>query len=102
MSPSVVPYTPHDDGPMLKRWTASAANSTSIGWRAAGSSLSRPLPGAATKKSSRWSSPSAVCTSMNPPAPGPVSADSVTNDISTHATAASTALPPAFRTSAPA
>src|SRR5204863_9517871 len=39
---------------------------------------------------------------MNPPAPGPVSGDSHTNDMSTHAAAASTALPPARRTSAPA
>src|SRR3954447_25098466 len=39
---------------------------------------------------------------MNPPAPGPVSGYSVTNDISTDATAASTALPPARSTSAPA
>ena len=53
-----------------------------------------PLPGAATKKSSRWFSPDEVCTSMKPPAPGPVSGDSATNDISTAATAASTALPP--------
>src|SRR5437763_10951117 len=87
---------------MLKRWTASAANSTSIGSRAAGDTSPSPSPGAATKKSSRWSSPEAVCTSMNPPAPGPVNGDSTTNDISTHATAASTALPPARSTSAPA
>ena len=39
---------------------------------------------------------------MKPPAPGPVSGDSATNDISTHATAASTAFPPARSTSAPA
>src|SRR3954453_22122088 len=39
---------------------------------------------------------------MKPPAPGPVSGDSVTNDIRTAATAASTALPPDRRTSAPA
>ena len=39
---------------------------------------------------------------MNPPAPGPVSSDSDANDTSTDATAASTALPPARRTSAPA
>ena len=32
---------------------------------------------------------------MKPPAPGPVSGDSATNDMSTAATAASTALPPA-------
>jgi hypothetical protein len=35
---------------------------------------------------------------MNPPAPGPVSGDSATNDISTQ----STALPPDRSTSAPA
>src|SRR3954466_13968948 len=39
---------------------------------------------------------------MKPPAPGPVKGDSTTNDIRTDATAASTALPPARRTSAPA
>ena len=39
---------------------------------------------------------------MKPPAPGPVSGDSATNDISTAATAASTALPPARSASAPA
>src|SRR4051812_40005995 len=87
---------------MLKRWIASAANSTSIGSSAAGSGSARPAPGAATKKSSRWSSPLAVCTSMKPPAPGPVSGDSATNDMSTAATAASTALPPSRSTSAPA
>ena len=74
----------------------------SIGVSSAGSGSAKPRPGAATKKSSRWSSPPAVCTSMKPPAPGPVSGDSVTHDISTHATAASTALPPARNTSAPA
>ena len=39
---------------------------------------------------------------MKPPAPGPVNGDSATHDISTAATAASTALPPARSTSAPA
>ena len=39
---------------------------------------------------------------MKPPAPGPVSSDSDANDISTAPTAASTALPPARSTSAPA
>src|SRR5437762_87396 len=39
---------------------------------------------------------------MKPPAPGPVSGDSAANDISTAATAASTALPPSRRTAAPA
>jgi hypothetical protein len=39
---------------------------------------------------------------MKPPAPGPVSGDSVTNDISTAATAASTALPPERSAAAPA
>src|SRR3954463_2964287 len=87
---------------MLKRWIASAVNSTSIGSSGAGDGSSSPFPGAATKKSSRWSSPPAVCTSMNPPAPGPVSGDSVTNDMRTHATAASTAFPPSRSTSAPA
>ena len=74
----------------------------SIGVSAAGSRFPSPRPGAATKKSSRWSSPPAVWTSMKPPAPGPVSGDSATHDISTQATAASTALPPARNTSAPA
>ena len=39
---------------------------------------------------------------MKPPAPRPVSGLSVTNDVSTAATAASTAFPPSRRTSAPA
>ncbi len=39
---------------------------------------------------------------MNPPAPGPVSSDSATNDMSTQATAASTAFPPARSASTPA
>src|SRR5918992_1986757 len=81
---------------------ASSEKRTSIGVSAAGSAPWRPRPGAATKKSSRWSSPPDVWTSMKPPAPGPVSGDSATNDMSTHATAASTALPPSRSTSAPA
>src|SRR3954452_5643000 len=100
-SPSVVPYAPHEAGPTLKRWTASSEKRTSIGTSAAGSRSSSPMPGAATKKSSRWFSPRAW-TTMKPPAPGPVSGDSATNDMSTAATAASTALPPARSTSAPA
>src|SRR4051812_10317753 len=74
----------------------------SIGVSSAGSASPSPRPGAATKKSSRWSSPPAVWTSMKPPAPGPVRGGSATQDMRTAATAASTALPPARRTSAPA
>jgi hypothetical protein len=40
--------------------------------------------------------------SMKPPAPGPVNGDSQTNDMSTAAMAASTALPPARSARAPA
>src|SRR4051794_13464095 len=87
---------------MLNRWTAPSAKVTSIGVRSAGLAPSSPFPGAATKKSSRTSSPPAVWMSMKPPAPGPVSGGSATNDMSTDATAASTALPPARSTSAPA
>ena len=87
---------------MLKTWMASSVKCTSIGLSAAGWRAPRPFPGAATKKSSRWFSPEAVCTSMNPPAPGPVSGDSAANDISTAATAASTAFPPSRSTAAPA
>ncbi len=103
-SPTVVPYAPHDEGPMLNVWTASFEKCRSIGTSAARSppSSSSPRPGAATKKSSRWSSPSGVWTSMKPPAPGPVSGDSATNDISTAATAASTALPPSRSARPPA
>src|SRR6185312_13557636 len=72
-----------------------------MGSSSPGSRSPTPIPGAATKKSSRWLSPP-ECTTMNPPAPGPVSGDSTTNDMSTAATAASTALPPARSTSAPA
>ena len=39
---------------------------------------------------------------MKPPAPSPVSSGSATNDVSIAASAASTALPPARRISAPA
>ena len=88
---------------MLNTCVASAENSTEMGSSATGSASAwSPRPGAATKKSSRWSSPPGVWTSMNPPAPGPVSGDSVAHDISIAATAASTALPPARSTSAPA
>ena len=86
----------------MNRCIAPSANSTSIGTSGAGSRRPSPRPGAATKKSSRWLSPPAVWTSMKPPAPGPVSGDSATNDMSTAATAASTALPPSRSTSAPA
>src|SRR3954462_450271 len=74
----------------------------SIGVSSAGSASPSPPPGAATKKSSRWSSPPAVWTCMKPPAPGPVRGGSAPQDMRTAATAASTALPPARRTSAPA
>src|SRR5581483_3849211 len=40
--------------------------------------------------------------SMKPPAPGPVSGDSATNDMSIAATAASTAFPPSRSARAPA
>ena len=100
--PAVVPYAPHEDAPTLKTCVAPGANSTSIGTSGAGSRSPRSRPGAETKKSSRWSSPPAVWTSMKPPAPGPVSGDSQTNDISTAATTASTALPPSRSTFAPA
>src|SRR3954470_12780746 len=87
---------------MWKSWKDDSCHHTFAGVSGAGSILSSPFPGAATKKSSRWSSPPAVWMSMKPPAPGPVSGDSATNDISTAATAASTAFPPSRSTSAPA
>src|SRR5262249_29338526 len=63
----------------------------------------RPRPGKATKKSrsrSVWSD--ARCTSMKPPAPGPVSGLSATHETKAAAMHASTALPPSARISAPA
>ena len=86
----------------MKIWIVSGENATSTGTSGAGCGSSRPRPGAATKKSSRWLRPDGEVSSMNPPAPGPVSSDSDANDTSTAATAASTALPPARSTSAPA
>ena len=97
-----MPYAPHDDAPTLNIWIVSGENATSTGTSGAGSGFASPRPGAATKKSSRWLRPVGEVSSMNPPAPGPVSSDSDANDTSTAATAASTALPPARRTSAPA
>ncbi len=58
--------------------------------------------GASTKKSSSVGSTPPPATSMCPPAPSPVSSDSLTNDVSIAATAASTALPPSCRILAPA
>src|SRR3712207_9248192 len=49
---TLFPYTT-----LFRSWTASSAKCTSIGTSAAGSAPSSPRPGAATKKSSRWSSP---------------------------------------------
>src|SRR5215208_311146 len=86
---------------MWKTWIASSEKWTSIGSSSPGGP-GASLPGAATKKSSRCVSPPEVWTSMKPPAPGPVRADSATHDISIAAIAASTAFPPARSTSAPA
>ena len=58
--------------------------------------------GACTKKSSSMGVSPAPATSMCPPAPSPVSSGSAANDINIAPTAASTALPPARNTSAPA
>ena len=46
------------------------------------------------------SAPSAVWTNMKPPAPNPVNGLSVTNEVSTAQTAASTAFPPSRSTCA--
>ncbi len=63
---------------------------------------SAPPPGTETKKSSRRVVRSrARWMSMNPPPPAPVSDDSVTHDAKQAAIAASIALPPARKTSAP-
>src|SRR4051812_42176489 len=87
---------------MLNTCTASP-KSTSIdrsgAWVAPGG---RPRPGASTKKSSSTGGSLGGATSMYPPAPIPVSSGSATNDANIAASAASTALPPARRMSAPA
>src|SRR6185369_12260521 len=77
-------------------------NETSTAISGARAERLAPRPGASTKKSSSTGSPSAGATSMNPPAPSPVSSGSATNEVSIAASAASTALPPARRISAPA
>ena len=55
-----------------------------------------------TKKSSSAGASPGSATSMNPPAPSPVSCGSATNEVAIAASAASTALPPARRICAPA
>jgi hypothetical protein len=62
-----------------------------------------PRPGIETKKSSSRFAPSrARWTSMKPPAPGPVSGLSATQETKAAATQASTAFPPSARIRAPA
>ena len=78
----------------MKICTASGEKATSTGTSGAGWGSSSPWPGVPTKKSRRWLSPPGEVTSMNPPAPGPVSGASAAKETSTAATAASTALPP--------
>ena len=61
--PAGVPYTPHEEAPMLNACTASP-NETSIGTSGARRSRSAPLPDAATKKSSSTGSRPGAATSM--------------------------------------
>ena len=82
---------------MWNTWTASPKSITT-----ASSGARSPCAGASTMKSSSTGSPPGGETSMYPPAPSPVSSGSVISDVSSAASAASTALPPARSTSAPA
>src|SRR5215218_7053340 len=87
---------------MLKICTASPKSTSTARSGACSAPAGRPRPGASTKKSSTAGSSPGGATSMYPPAPSPVSMGSATNDVNMAASAASTALPPARRTSAPA
>src|SRR5687767_15166835 len=87
---------------MLNTCTASVKLTSTAISGACGAPDSRPRPGASTKKSSSTGSRSGGATSMYPPAPSPVSIGSATNEVNIAASAASTALPPARRISAPA
>ena len=100
-SPAGTPGTPHDAGPMLNTCGASS-NRISIATSSPRADGSRPRPPASTKKSSNASSPAAVCASRKPPPPSAVSGLSTASEASTAQIAASNALPPSRRTSAPA
>ncbi len=102
-SPAAAPGTAQDAVPIRKTCVSSRSKSMSIASISAGRRRSRPSPGAATKKSNSRSVRSrARWTSMKPPAPGPVSGLSATQEANAAATHASTALPPSARMLAPA
>src|SRR4051794_6855297 len=87
---------------MRKTCCIPASNSTSTASIRARPRRASSPPGMATKKSSSrsaWSD--ARWTSMKPPAPGPVSGLSATQETKAAAMQASTALPPSARISAP-
>jgi hypothetical protein len=89
---------------MRKTWVVSLpVKRTSIASISARSCSGAPRPGTATKQSkTRVERSLARCTSMKPPAPGPVSGLSVTHEANDAAMHASTAFPPSARTRAPA
>ncbi len=88
---------------MRKTCDDSGVKSTSTDSISAAVRRLRPRPGTATKKSSTRVDPSrARWTSMKPPAPGPVSGLSATQEVKPAAIQASTALPPSARILAPA
>ena len=88
--------------PMWKTWTASPKSTSTERSGACAAPAASPRPGASTKKSSSTGSSPGGAASMYPPAPSPVSIGSATNEVNIAASAASTALPPARRMSAPA
>src|SRR5215208_3323193 len=100
-TPAGTPYVPTDAGPALNTWVTSP-KVTGIGTSSSRRDGSAPRPGASTKKSSSVAAPPGWATSMYPPPPSPVRPGSATREASMAAIAASTALPPARRASAPA
>ena len=96
-----MPGTPQEAAPTLNTCGDSGLKYTGIGTSSERRSV-LVRPGTSTKKSSSTSCSPGAWTSMKPPAPRPVSGLSVTNEVKTAATAASTALPPSRRTAAPA
>ena len=102
--PSAAPGTAHEAGPTWNTWVVER-NGTSYGSMCALAAMSpgvRPRPGALTKKSSTSAAPSGRRTRAKPPPPNPVRHASAHIAAATAPTAASAALPPTRRISAPA
>ena len=102
-SPFAAPGTAQEAPPTEKFCQESGSNSTVISSICASALRPKPSPGTQVKKSARRVTPrSASCTSRKPPAPGPASMLSVTQEAKAAATQASTADPPSASTLAPA